>query len=181
LSNVALTPMTGASRGDTANAYLKVAATYPDSRAGARALLLAGGALFVEGKYPEAKAQFDRFKRDYSTSPYMGEALLGIASCLDAEGKTSEAAAAYKDLIDHHPVDQVLPQARFALGRLYEAQNKPELARNMFEEVERNNPYGSLGSEAGMRLEELKLKYPSLAAPIVPAMTNTIQIPPQKR
>ena len=59
----------------------------------------------------------------------------------------------------------MLPQARFALARLYEAQNKPELARNLFEEVERSNPYGSLGSEAGMRLEELKLKYPKLATP----------------
>jgi tetratricopeptide (TPR) repeat protein len=180
LSGVALAPMTGASRGDMANAYLKVAATYPDSRAGARALLLAAGALFVEGKYPEAKTQFERFKREYSSSPYLGEALLGIAACLDAQGNTNEAAAAYKDLIDHHPADQVLPQARFALGRLYEAQNKPELARNMFEEVERNNPYESLGSEAGMRLEELKLKYPSLAAPIVPASTNVIKIPSQK-
>ena len=180
LSNVALAPMTGASRGAMADAYLKVAATYPDSRAGARALLLAAGTLFVEGKYPEAKTQFDRFTRDYSTSPFLGEALLGIAACLDAQGKTPEATAAYRDLIDHHPADQVLPQARFALGRLYEAQNKPEQARNMFEEVERSNPYGSLGSEAGMRLEELRLKYPSLAAPIVPAGTNVLRIPPQK-
>jgi len=181
LSNVALPQMTGASRGDIADAYLKVAATYPNSRAGARALLLAGGVLFVEGKYPEAKTQFDRFTKNYSDSPFMGEALLGIASCLDAQGKAAEATAAYRDLIDHHPSDQVLPQARFSLGRLYEAQNKPELARNMFEEVERNNPYGSLGSEAGMHLEELKLKYPNLSSPIVPTMTNTVRIPPEKR
>lgn len=180
LSNVALPGITGASRGDTADAYLKVAATYPNSRAGARALILAASGLFVEAKYPEAKAQFERFTREYKDSPFRGEALLGVASCLDAQGNASDAIAAYKDLIDRHPADQVLPQARFALGRLYEAQNKPELARNMFEEVERNNPYGSLGSEAGMRLEELKLKYPSLAAPIVPAGTNVIRIPLQK-
>ena len=172
LSNVALAPMTGASRGAMADAYLKVAATYPDSRAGARALLLAAGTLFVEGKYPEAKTQFDRFTRDYSTSPFLGEALLGIAACLDADGKSRDAMAAYKDIIDHHAGDNVVPQARFALGRLYEAQNEPEQARNMFEEVERTNPYGSLGSEAGMRLEELKAKYPNLFAPKTP-MTNS--------
>ncbi len=45
---------------------------------------------------------------------------------------------------------------------------KPELARNLFEEVERSNPYGSLGSEAGMRLEELKIKYPNLFTPTEP-------------
>ena len=109
LSNVALPQMTGASRGDTADAYLKVAATYPGSRAGARALLLAAGGLFVEGKYAEAKTQFETFNREYASSPFRGEALLGIASCLDAQGKTNEAVTAYKDLIDRRPSDYVLP------------------------------------------------------------------------
>jgi len=172
LSNVALPQMTGASRGIPAEAYLRVAATYAGSRAGARALLVAASGLFVEGKYDEARTQFERFTREYSDSPFRGEALLGIAACLDAQSKTNEAATAYKDLIDRRPTDYVLPQARFALARLYEAQNKPELARNLLEEVERNNPYGSLGSEAGIRLEELKVKYPALFAPVMPAPTN---------
>jgi tetratricopeptide (TPR) repeat protein len=173
LSNIALERTPGASRGIGADAYLKLAAAYANSRAGARALLLAAGSLFVEGKYAEAKTQFERFTREYSDSPFRSEALLGIAACLDAQGKTDGAVAAYRDLIEHHPAEQVLPQARFALARLYEAQNKPELARNLYEDVERSNPYGSLGSEAGMRLEELKIKYPNLWAPSTPAPTNT--------
>ena len=36
-----------------------------------------------------------------------------------------------------------------ALARLYETQNKPELARNLLEEVERGSPYSSIGSVAG--------------------------------
>jgi tetratricopeptide (TPR) repeat protein len=180
LSEAELPRMTGASRGNLADAYLKVANTYPGSQAGARALLLAAGALFAEAKYPEAKAQFERFGKDYADSPFRGEALLGIAACLDAQGKATEAMNAYKELIDRRPTDYVLPQARFALARLYEAQNKPELARNLFEEVERNNPYGSLGSEAGMRLEELKAQYPSLTIPPSPALTNTLPLQPQK-
>jgi tetratricopeptide (TPR) repeat protein len=180
LSNVALAGATGGSRGDSTDAYLKVAATYPNSGAGARALLLAASSLFAEGKYPAASAQFERFNREYTSSPFRGEALLGIAACLNAQGKTSEAAAAYKDLIDRRLGEQVVPQARFTLACLYEAQNKPELARNMFEEVERSNPSGSLGSEAGMRLEELKLKYPSLATPILPPNTNAVPLQPTK-
>ena len=171
LSNVAAPPVAGAARGDTADAYLKVAAAYPNSRAGARALLLAGGSLFVEGKYPEAKTQFERFIREHRDSHFIGEALLGVAATLDAQGNSSGAITAYKELIDRHSADPVLPQARFALARLYEAQNQPEQARKLFEEVERSNPYGSLGSEAGMRLEELKIKYPSLATPVAPAVT----------
>ena len=172
LSNIALPQMTGGSRSDTPDAYLKVAAAHPGSRAGGRAVLLAAGGLFMEGKYDEARNQFERFNREYSDSSFKGEALLGIAACLDAQSKTNEAVTAYKNLIDRRPADYVLPQARFALARLYEAQNKPELARSLFEDVERNNPYGSLGSEAGIRLEELKVKYPNLVAPVVPTPTN---------
>ena len=181
LSNLAVSQTTGASRGDSADAYLKMAAAYPNSRAAARALLLAAGTLFAEGKYAEAKTQFERFTREYTDSPFRGEALLGIAACLDAQGNTSDATAAYKNLIDRLPAAHVLPQARFALARLYEAQNKPEQARSLFEEVERNNPYSSLGSEAGMRLEELKAKYPNLAAPSAPMPTNALPLQPQKR
>ena len=181
LSNVTLPGAVGASRADTVNAFLKVANTYPNSRAGARALLLAGANLFADGKYAEAKAQFERFPREYNSSPFRGEALLGIASCLNAQGNTAEAVTAYKDLIDRRLSEYLLPQARFALGCCYEAQNKPELARNLFEEVERGNPSSSLGSEAGMRLEELKLKYPSLAIPAAPAATNALPLQPQKR
>jgi predicted negative regulator of RcsB-dependent stress response len=171
LSNVSVPQLTGAgSRGDTADAYLKVAAAHPKSRAGARALLLAAASFFVEGKYPEAKAQFERFTREHSDSPFRGQALLGIAACQDAQGNTREAMAAYKDLIDRHAGDNVLPQARFALARLHAAQNEPEQARNLFEEVERTDPYGSLGSEAGMRLEELKAKFPKLV--VSPMATN---------
>jgi len=152
----------GGARPGAADAFLKIAATYPKSSAGARALLLAAGSLFVEGKYPEAKAQFERFTREDHDSPFMGQALLGIAASLDAQGKTNEAVTAYKDLVDHHPGESVIPQAKFALARLYEAQNKLELARSLYEELNRNEPYGSLGSEAGMRLEELLAKNPSL-------------------
>jgi predicted negative regulator of RcsB-dependent stress response len=181
LSNVSMPQMTaGGSRPDTAEAYLKVAAAYPKSRAGARALLLAAGSLFVDGKYPEAKTQFERFKRDYSDSPFLGEALLGIAACMDAQGQTREATAAYKDVIDRHSGDSNVPHAKFALGRLHEAQNEPEKARNLFEEVERADPYGSLGDEAKMRLEDLKTKYPKLFAPIAPMPTNAVPLKVEK-
>ena len=172
LSNVALPQMTSTgSRADIADAYLKVAATHPSSRAAARALLLAAGSFFVEGKYAEARTQFEKFTREHADSQFVGEALLGIAACLDAEGKARDAMAAYKKLIDRHAADYVLPQARFALARLHEAQNEPEQARSLFEQVE-STEFGSLGDEARMRLEEMKLKYPKLFAPMTPVPTN---------
>jgi TolA-binding protein len=163
LSRLYLVTPAGLEARPDAAAYLKVAAEYPKSNAGARALLLAAGSYFIDKKYPEAKLHFERFTREHRESPFMGQALLGVAACLDAQGKTNEATVAYKDLVDHHPGESVTPQAKFALARLYEAQGKLELARNLFEEINRSDPYGSLGSEAGMRSEELVAKNPNLA------------------
>jgi TolA-binding protein len=172
--------MGAAGQGQSAQAYLKVAATYPKTSAAARALLLAAGSLFAEGKYAEAKTQFDRFTREHRDSSFMGQALLGVAACEDAQGKTKEAMMAYKNVIDHHPGENVVAQARFALGCLHEAQNDPEKARTEFESVARENPYGSLGSEAGMRLEELKIKYPKLT-PVTPAPTSPVPYKIEKK
>jgi tetratricopeptide (TPR) repeat protein len=135
--------------------------------------------LFTEGKYDQAKAQFEKFVREYREPTFMGEALLGIGACLDAQNKTDEAIRAYKDLTEHHSGDPAVPQAKFALARLYEAQGKPEMARSLFEDVARSEPYSSIGSEAGMRLEELKLKHPELFAAstaMTPEMPNIPQI-----
>jgi len=173
LSDVTVPLMLGPGpHGDVSGAYLKIAATYPKSSAGTRALLLAGGSFFGDGKYDQAKAEFERFVREHHDSPFVSEALLGIAACLDAQGKTNEAVTAYKELIERHPTATVMPQAKFALANLYEAQNKPEQARELFEAVvAQAGPYRSLGSEAAMRLEELQSKLPKLP-PTTPGTTN---------
>jgi len=181
LSRVAVPQMSGGRGGpESAASYLKVAADYPKSRAAARAVLLAAGSLFAEGKYTEAKAQFDRFTREYGNSPLMAQALLGSAASLDALGKTNEAITAYNNLIRQYPGENVVSQARFALGRLYETQNDPEKARTQFEEVARANPYGGIGSEAGMRVEELNLKYPK-SVPATPTPTNAAPVKIEKK
>jgi len=156
-----------------AEAFLKIATEYPGSPAAERAVLLAAGSYFTQGKYTEAQQQFGRFIREFNSSRMLGQAKLGVAACLDAQGKTAEAITAYKDLVDRHPSEIVVPQAKFALGRLYESQKQPELAKKCFEEVARGDSYGSIGSEAGMRLEELKLKYPNLT-PTAPISTNAL-------
>ena len=173
LSDIAANQMSGVTpRSDLVSAYLKVAGNYPGSSAGARALLMAAGNLFTENRFSEGQAQFEKFTREYHDSPFMGEALLGVAACLDADGKRDAAITAYKNLIDRHPSDIVVPQAKFALARLYDAQNKPELAKDLLQDIERANPFSSLGNEAGMRLEELIAKYPQLAPPPPAIPTN---------
>jgi tetratricopeptide (TPR) repeat protein len=105
--------------------------------------------------------------------------LLGIACCYDAVGRTNEAINAYKDLVDRHPNENVAPQARFSLARLYETQNMIEQARALYEDVAKADPNSSLGSEAGMRLEELKVLYPPPAPPPAPAPVITPIVTPE--
>jgi predicted negative regulator of RcsB-dependent stress response len=153
-------------RPESADAFLRVAAKYPKSTAAQRAILFAATSYFLGNEYDKAKAQFDRFARENRESALLGDALLGSAACLDAQGKTEEAIAAYKNLVDHHGSDLVVPVAKLALGRLYEFQNKPELARTQYEEIVRNDPMrSSIGDDASMRLEELRVKYPPPAPP----------------
>jgi TolA-binding protein len=161
-------------RPDLAAAYLKVAKDYPHSVPAARAVLMAAASLFTNEKYADAQALFERFTREYQASPLMGEALFGIATCLDAQGKTDQAATAYKDLITRRPNESFVPQAKFALARLYETQNKLEQARDMYQDIERAVPFSMLGNEAGVRLEELIAKNPSLAPAPPPTATSTL-------
>jgi predicted negative regulator of RcsB-dependent stress response len=172
LSSVTIPQVTGLRQGDVTPAYMKVASEYPKSPAGLQALLLAAADLFEKGKYAEAQQQFERIVREHRESPLLSEAMLGVAASLDAQGKTAEATTAYKNLVDRQPNAVVAPQARFALARLYEASGKFTEARGLFEEVERSNPYGSLGSEAGIRLEELKSKHPEAFPAPAPLSTN---------
>jgi predicted negative regulator of RcsB-dependent stress response len=163
LSNITAAQFIWGPRPDLASAYQQIAAKYAGSSAAVRASLMAASALFTESKYAEAQAQFDKFTREHHDSPLVGQAMLGIATCLDAQGKTPEAVTAYKELIERHPNETFIPQAKFSLALLYEKQNKAEQARALYEEVERSVPYGYLGTEAGMRIEELNAKNPTLA------------------
>jgi len=162
LSKAASSAMVAGAPGASTEALLKVAADYAGTDAAKRAVLLAAGNYFTDGNYPLAQAQFEKFLRDYRESAFVGQALLGVAACKDAQGKTDEAITAYKDIVDHHSTESVAPQARFALGRLYEKQNKPELARDLYLQVAQMDQNGALGAEAGMRMAELNAKYPSL-------------------
>ncbi len=176
LSNISSTAYTGGSQAGTTEALLKVAADYSGTEAAKRAVLMAAGNYFAEGKYKEAQAQFEKFLRDYRASTFAGQALLGVAASKDAQGMAAEATVAYKDIVDHHAADTVALQARIALGRLYEAQHKPELARDLYQQVAQMDANGTLGAEAGMRMAELLSKNPSLLQ-VNPAMASP-PVPP---
>lgn len=147
----------------TPEAFLKVAADYPNTDAAQRAQLMAASRFFSDGKYDEARGQFQRFLEAHSESPFAGEAALGVAACLDAQGKTDEAVIAYRNVIDHYQSPNVWPQAKLAMARLLEMQRKFSEAEMQLEDVARTYPpQAPVSMDARQRLEELVTAHPEL-------------------
>jgi TolA-binding protein len=154
----------------TAEDFLKVAADYPDTAAGQRALLLGAADLFDGGKYDDAQGQFQRFLNNYTDSPLRGQAALGVAACLDAQGKTNDAISAYQSILDRYPNQNIVPQAKLALARLLEGQGKFSEARSGLEEIVRTFP-GTISAEAASQLELLNAAHPEVEATNRPPAT----------
>jgi len=176
LSRIVSTGFGGGEAEAAPPALLNVAAEHPGTAAAGRALLLAAGHLYEQGKYAEARTQFERFLRDYRESPLAPQALFGVASCLDALGKTSEAVTAYNDILQHYSTDNVAPQAQLALARLSEKQGKWAQARELFMELARSSR-GSVGSEAMIHLEQLVAAHPELARQPVQTNIPNLRLP----
>ena len=81
------------------------------------------------------------------------------------------AAAAYQRVMKNNSDALTANSAKFAMAQIDERQNKLTEALNLYEEIARSDPNDSLGSEAGMRIMELKTKQPAplLTAPVAPA------------
>ena len=160
----------------TADAYLRIAREYKGTKAAARALLLAGTTLFAQNQYDEAQKVFEQFTRDYPSSAFVPEAHFGIGASLDAKKKTAEATAKFEELRRRYGKSSVIEETKLALARLYEDQNKLEQARDLYDELMKANQmggqYNGLGSEAGLRMEDLLAAHPELrktnAPPVMP-------------
>lgn len=174
-SKVFAAQLAGGRTGQSSEPFLKMAASYPASQAADRAVLMAAAASFTDGKYAEAQAQFEKFLREHRGSPLSSEASLGVAACLEAQGKTDDAVKAYTELVDRRPAGMALLQAKFALARIYDARKDTKKAFDLYKDIASADSFGSIGNEAGLRMEELKAKDPSLAP--APAATPTVTLP----
>jgi TolA-binding protein len=157
------------SAGGSAEVCLKIAADYPGTAAGQRALLQGATGLFTDGKYADAQAQFQKFLDAYPDNFFSPQAALGVAASLDAQGKTDQAIGAYQKAAGLTANGTVAADAKFALARIDETQGKAADAMKLYAEVARGYPNTSISSEAARRAMELKVKSPAAAVAPVPA------------
>ena len=162
-----------------AEAYSKVAAEHSGTTAAARALLLSGSVYFNGGQYDKARGEFDKYLRDYSDFPLTGQALVGVAASYEAQGDIKHATEKYEELVKRHAAETVLGEAKSALGRLYLAQNKPDLALRYYEELDRDSQTrpDSWTAEAKREIMDVLAKNPSLRKPMA-APTNSMPFAP---
>jgi len=165
-----------------ADALLKIGKEYSGTMAGIRAQLLGCEALFIDGKFEQARTEFLKFLADHSSSPFVAQANYGVAASTEALGKTDEAIKLYQDIITKFPSSGVSGPAKLTVARLYEEQNKPDQALKTYDDLTRNSSrFDPWGSEAAERRELLLSKHPQLRpAPVVttpPATASATAIP----
>ncbi len=149
---------------------LAVADKHAGAPAGQRALLLAAGAWFQQGKFAEAKAAFQKFQTQYSDSKLLPTAAYGVAACEDSAGNLDAALAAYQSVEQKFPKDPVTVQAKLARAVIHEARNKPEDAYKIYDEMAKPESRSLWSSEAFSRKDLLLAKYPHLGIPPAPLM-----------
>jgi TolA-binding protein len=152
-----------------ADLFLKIAGDYQGTSAGQRAWLQGAAMLFAAGRYADAQTQFQKFLDAHPDSFFAAQAALGVATSLDAQGKTDLAAGAYQRVINISSDVTAASSAKFALAQIDERQGKLTDALNLYEDIVRYNPNSSLGSEAGLRTMELKMKLQSASPSTAPA------------
>ena len=84
--------------------YLRVADRHAGTPAGERASLYAADRLFTEGKFPEAKARFEKYLAANPTSPAAATALMGVAASQEAAGETDKAIGTYGQVLSQHEI-----------------------------------------------------------------------------
>jgi tetratricopeptide (TPR) repeat protein len=161
-----------------ADALTKVAQAHSGTKAAARALVMAGTALYSENNFAQAQDRFSQLLRDYPNSPWVADAHLGVGACLEAQGKLDDATKKYEDIRKRFATSPVADDAKLALGRLYEKSN-PEEAFRLYDELIKAVPQGGMSAEAGLRQEELVKARPELEklrAPVTPPQPVQPQI-----
>lgn len=162
-----------------ADALYKVAQAHSGTKAAARALVMAGTALYAETNFALAQDRFSQLLRDYPNSPWVADAHLGVGACQEAQGKLEDAIKKYEDIRKRFATSPVADDAKLALGRLYEKSN-PEEAFRLYEELVKATPQGGMSAEAGLRQEELLKGRPELEKLRTPATPPPQPIqPPQ--
>lgn len=140
--------------------FAAVAQKYSFTESGRIARYFEGITLRDMGDNAGAERQLEKVANSWDKN-MAGLAKLALANLYADTNQTSKAIERYKQLIDH-PSDAVGKwTAQFQLAELYQANNQPQDARKLYEDLQKESPTTPVGQMATQRLR-------SLGAPAVP-------------
>lgn len=154
-----------AERAKAANAeFAQIARKYSFTESGRIAGYFEGITLRDMGDIGAAEKQLNQVASGWDKN-MAGLAKLALAGMYADANQTSKAVDLYKQLIDHpaNSVGKWTPQ--FELADLYVANNQPQDARKLYEELQKESPTTPIGQVATQKLQSLGL---APAAPPAP-------------
>ncbi len=128
---------------------------YPHTRTAGMARYFVGLTSSQLGDYASA----ERTLRDVSKSSNKDLAALGkfaLASVLRAENKDAQAIDLYKQLIDKPTTSVNKITVQLELAQFYEGRQKPDEAKRIYDQVQKENPATEAASIAQQRANKLK-------------------------
>ncbi len=135
--------------------YREVAKDYPGTSAAAQSLFRLGLALEEDKNVPEAIESYQKLVTRYGDNdPLLGLAYQRLAYAYLGQGervKAEEALTAVLAVPGANNKDHAL----FELGKLEQAQSRPEGALARFQELIDRHPYSPLANEASIRIKAL--------------------------
>ncbi len=153
-------------RAKAANAeFTEIANKYSFTESGRIARYFEGITLREMGDAAAAEKQLSQVASGWDKS-MAGLAKLALAGLYANTNQTSKAVDMYKQLIDHpsNSVGKWTPQ--FELAELYQANNQPQDARKLYEQLQKESPTTPIGQIATQKLQSLG------PAPAVPLPTQ---------
>lgn len=177
---IALHPAPAASTNEppvSATSYLKIAEEHSGTAAGERALILAAGAYFTDGKYADAQKEFDTLLKNHPSSKWAADAAYGIAASLESQGKRDEALTAYQRVVTGFGSSSVVNEARMAEARIHEEKNQPAEALKQYDDITRAGAMSMRAQDAMLARSQLLKKHPELDTPktnAAPTMSVTL-------
>ena len=145
----------GAERAKAANAeFSQVAQKYSFTQSGRIAHYFEGITLRDMGDTAGAEKQLNEVASSWDKN-MAGLAKLALAGLYANANQTAKAIDLYKQLIDHpsNSVGKWTPQ--FELADLYQANNQPQDARKLYEQLQKESPTSPIGQAATQKLQAL--------------------------
>ena len=142
-------------RAKAANAeFTEIANKYSFTESGRIARYFEGITLRDMGNTAAAEKQLNEVASGWDKS-MAGFAKLALASLYADTNQTSKAIDMYKQLIEHpaNSVGKWTPQ--FELAELYQANNQPQDARRLYEQLQKESPTTPIGQVATQKLQAL--------------------------